>query len=75
MSNSNQKAIILVTVLKTDIKTTTYVKYINFGHFSVSMNIKHDVFKHILYCANMWLRMTPIMSRSKYIISRLLELV
>ena len=50
-----ENCIIWARCLKTDIKTTTYVKYIDFGHISVSINIKHEVFKHILYCANMLL--------------------
>ena len=34
-----ENCIIWVTVLKSDIKITTYVKYIDFEHFSGSINI------------------------------------
>ena len=47
--------LIWVTVSKTDIKITTYVKYIDFEHFSGSINITHNVFKHVLYYANILL--------------------
>ena len=50
-----ENCIIWVTVLKTDIKISTYVKYIDFGPFSGFINITLNVFKHVLYYANMWL--------------------
>ena len=55
MPNSNKKkCIIWVTVSKTVIKISTYAKYIDFGQLSGSINITHNVFKHVLYCANIW---------------------
>ena len=42
-------------VLKNDIKISTYAKYIDFGHFSGSINITNNVFKHVMYYASIWL--------------------